>query len=660
MKANLILKNIGSHRGIREYKIDSGKITIFEGSNSSGKSTIIKSIATILSCPIKSNNLKLEANNFGILPMNNKESPIVNIFENEAKISLSYEDFDLNAILLKDGSINIEFPGNFQGNENFLYACMLLKNSKIQRYLASGDDNFQWIVSEMSYAGRYEEMNETNNSYTRLSNAAKNTLRDIDKKVGKYINEIKDLKNKKKKLEGELKEIQNEIKNLPPSDNPELKSLLTLKSESLNNISTSEKRLETFEKEKNDMKSKLEKITSNIDDLDIEIDNLEKSSESLRKQIEDIQKINPENESKKIKETQKVRDKIIEDLSEKKVMRELNNVILNARFESDTCPICGSKIPMNKERFSEELKKLNKEIKALTEQKVDIENDIKKSEKKIQKKEELPKKELFQLKKISQEIGIKKGKKNQDSKDIGRIPEELKTKEDSILREEKDLKNNQEELENVERKIDVIRSEDKENSELYQKEKELLNNISKIEVSIGKNKELIKENSQIELFGIKIPIERADNIINNLTNEFEKIELYLNEKITEQRTGAGKKFNSTIKDVIKDLKLEDFEDIYIDLEDYRLVVVRKGGKNQPLGALGGAERGIIGGILQISCKQTYLKEIPFFIGDDIILEFDPEMSETFINYLKTLAIEDDLFIIVTKISNSKQLKQMEI
>ena len=159
---------------------------------------------------------------------------------------------------------------------------------------------------------------------------------------------------------------------------------------------------------------------------------------------------------------------------------------------------------------------------------------------------------------------------------------------------------------------------------------------------------------------MKIPIEKADQIVNNLSIQFEEIELYLYEKMIEQRNGAAKKFNSTINNVIEELKLEDFEDIHIDLEDYRLIVVRKGGKIQPLGALGGAERGIIGGILQISCKQTYLKDIPFFIGDDIILEFDPDMSETFMNYLKKLAVEDDLFIIITKISNNRQIRQLEI
>ena len=73
MKAKLILENIGSHRGIREYDINSGMITIFEGSNSSGKSTIIKSIATALSSPINSKNLFNEANKFGILPREGKD-----------------------------------------------------------------------------------------------------------------------------------------------------------------------------------------------------------------------------------------------------------------------------------------------------------------------------------------------------------------------------------------------------------------------------------------------------------------------------------------------------------------------------------------------------------------------------------------------------------
>ena len=659
MKANLILENIGSHQGVRKYSINSGKITIFEGANSSGKSTIIKSIATILSIPINSNNLKNEANNFGILPMDNKDSPLVNIFENDAKITLSYEALNLKANLLKNGTINPVFPENYQGNEIFLYTCMLLKNSKIQRYLASGDDNFQWIVSEMSFAGKYEEMNEINNSYIRLINAAKNTLKDVNKIIGQYIDENKNLKYKKKNQTTELKKVQGDIENLPPSKNPELKHLQEKETKLLNSIDTSEKRLKNIKKEKNSKNFDLKNISSDVDNLNIEIEKLEYESKNLRKEIEGLQKINSDNEYKNIMEQQELLKQVIEDLSKQKVLRELNNTILNARYESDTCPLCDNKIPMNKEKFSKKLKEIRKKIEDFTTEKTEIENIIKNSDNLIKIKRTLPSKKN-QIKKKSIEMGNKINKKKKIIENTKLIQLDLKNIDSNTFREEKDIKQNQEELKNIQKNVDIIRSEDKENSEIYQKEKRLLSELQKLNVNIEKNNELIKEKSQLELFGINIPIEKTDKIINNLSDEFEEIELYLNEKITEQRTGAGKKFNSTINNIVKELKLEDFDDIYIDLEDYRLVVVRKGGKIQPLGALGGAERGIIGGILQISCKQTYLKEIPFFVGDDIILEFDPEMSETFMNYLKKLAVEDDLFIIITRISNSKQLKQLEI
>jgi len=46
----------------------------------------------------------------------------------------------------------------------------------------------------MSHAGKYEELNEAIDSYIRLINAAKNNIKDLDEKIGKYLNEIKTLK----------------------------------------------------------------------------------------------------------------------------------------------------------------------------------------------------------------------------------------------------------------------------------------------------------------------------------------------------------------------------------------------------------------------------------------------------------------------------------
>lgn len=659
MKANLTIENIGSHRGVRNYEINSGKITIFEGANSSGKSTIIKSIATILSSPINSKNLHNEANKFGILPMDNKDSPLVNIFENEASISLSYEELNLKANILKNGTISTTFPKNFRGNENFLYACMLLKNSKIQRFLASGDDNFQWIVSEMSYASKYEDLNETNLSYLRLNNAAKNTLKDINKNIGKYISEIKDSREKKKEFSEELEKVQKEIKNLPKSENPELNALEEQQNELMEKKDISKDRSEGLNEQFQEIGKKLNNFSSNFENINIEIEKLKIEIKEYTDEIEFIKKIDTVVEDSKIMENQEEVKKLIGELSSNKTLRELHNTILNSRHESDTCPLCNSKIPTNKEKSSNELKKIRKKIESLSKIRNDIEIEIQRSVN-LKKRAGTLKINEGRLRTKRKTIDSKTKQKEGFGNQTNELKNDLRSKEDNISREKKLLESYIKNIDEIEKKIEIIIKEDKEKSEIYQKRKFLMSSIQKLDINIETNNKLIQEKSQLELFGMKIPIEKADQIINNLSIQFEEIELYLYEKMIEQRNGAAKKFNSTINNVIEELKLEDFEDIYIDLEDYRLIVVRNGGKVQPLGALGGAERGIIGGILQISCKQTYLKDIPFFIGDDIILEFDPDMSETFMNYLKKLAVEDDLFIIITKISNSRQLKQLEI
>ena len=139
----------------------------------------------------------------------------------------------------------------------------------------------------------------------------------------------------------------------------------------------------------------------------------------------------------------------------------------------------------------------------------------------------------------------------------------------------------------------------------------------------------------------------------------EKIDTYLIDKINEQRLGAGKKFNTYIKNVMKNLGLQEFEDIYINLEDFHLTVVRKGGAIQELGSLSGAERAIIGAILQISCKKTYLENIPFFIGDDLFLEFSPQNQKKFFEYLKELTVEDDLFVVLTRVTDDP-IEKIEI
>ncbi|KKK80173.1 hypothetical protein LCGC14_2826140, partial [marine sediment metagenome] len=89
-------------------------------------------------------------------------------------------------------------------------------------------------------------------------------------------------------------------------------------------------------------------------------------------EIEFIKKIDTVVEDSKIMENQEEVKKLIGELSSNKTLRELHNTILNSRHESDTCPLCNSKIPTNKEKSSNELKKKRKKIESLSK----IRNDI--------------------------------------------------------------------------------------------------------------------------------------------------------------------------------------------------------------------------------------------------------------------------------------------
>jgi uncharacterized protein YhaN len=51
----------------------------------------------------------------------------------------------------------------------------------------------------------------------------------------------------------------------------------------------------------------------------------------------------------------------------------------------------------------------------------------------------------------------------------------------------------------------------------------------------------------------------------------------------------------------------------------------------------------------MALKETYLKNIPFMIIDDVLEEFDAERRDKVIQYLKEKVQEEGWFIIVTKL-----------
>ena len=149
---------------------------------------------------------------------------------------------------------------------------------------------------------------------------------------------------------------------------------------------------------------------------------------------------------------------------------------------------------------------------------------------------------------------------------------------------------------------------------------------------------------------------KKDKIIEKDLNHLNS---HLEKNIKEQREGAAHKFNKNIEKIIEELKLPKFEKIYLDIEDNnKLKIIRKGNPNpQAINSLSAGERVIVSSLLQISAKETYNPEIPFIVGDDIILKMDNERREIFYNYLKNIAKENDWFVILTRVTDEDLIKE---
>lgn len=657
MKAEIILENIGQYRGIKRYEINSGLITQFNGKNSLGKTTIIKTIATALSYPTKSKNLIEESYKFGILPREGQAAPLVNYDEDYAKITLKFGEKSVETTIYKDG--RIESKSNFKTNEIFLYACMLVKNSKIQEYLASGNHDFGWIVEEMSSAGKYQELKENIDSYIRLNDASLDNLEDLNKKIGVYLEKIREQSEKLPQLEEELENILKEKKNIDMSKVPKYNELETEKKAKLDDIEIAKEKSNITETTINNVKEETEESKSKLKSLESEIERREQQIKQIDESIEKLKKNNTKKLQEEIIKNQEEIPPLSEQLGHFKVYKELNNTLYQSRLESVDCPLCNTKVKISQETAKKRVKEYQVKIDEVLTNKSIFEAEIDRLKNLLEETKKVP-----QLKKKRDQIqSTIQTKQNQ----IGTLKKNIPGKKTQLNHAQIayiELRNNIKllitEVHNIQIKIDKIVEEFEDLKRLNEEEKKITDRLNNIKASIQTNRNHIKESSEINVSGIKVPTEKAKVIMTKLTEELKTTNRYLMKKINEQKLGAAKKFNNSIKTVIEELNLKNFEKIQINNNTYRLELLKTGGKPQAPGSLGGAERGIIGGILQISCKQTYLKEIPFFVGDDIILEFDPENAMNFMNYLKKIAKEEDIFIVMTKPTNDTKMIQLEI
>jgi DNA repair exonuclease SbcCD ATPase subunit len=663
MKATLKLTNIGQREGEENWDFNSGVLTEIRGRMAVGKSRILKSCALALSIPIVSQEIRDTAISFGIAKASGaKTSPLLNHNKDQAIIELKYNDEEQIVHLNRDGVEKYNSPGN----QKFIYCSMLVENSRIHNYVSTGKSDFSWIVTEMSLAKDYEVIEGIVNSYNELLISKEEEIK--KKNVGKEKNqELLSKKNQElNNVLSELKKTQEEIAKI--DIDPKLRTQYSTLDEELNKLKKDQENNKTQLKEKEQDLSKIENTIQKNDNVinqnSVEIDKLATEKNKLEeidiqlinKRIQEILKENGDLRESRGKLDEKIKALEIE-------IKELHNIhkeLLKTSEEEVLCWTCKDG-HISKTSFEKKFEEKKKEKEEAQKKWDTLNKKIKKNdeEHQNQQKEKEKKNRLSEIDKekedLSREIGKLGTERNQlDAKvktlkgDIQMYSANIKSRITKVQQKEKDFKIIEEKLRENEKMKPKLKIKD-----------QLTKKLGAIEHEIENLEEEIHAGIFIELLGFQIDISKFNTIIINLRNIFSKINDYVALNKKEQKEGAAKKFNENIEKILKELNLPRIEKVYLDInEDNNLKIIRKGNPEpHELNTLSGGERVVISSLLQISAKETYNSEIPFIIGDDLILKMDEEARGIFYNYLRRIAKKYDWFIILSRVTNEDLVKE---
>jgi len=641
VKASLVLENIGKKVGKDSFSFTSGVITLIRGRNGSGKSRIIKSCAIALSLPINSKELEEEAINFGVIKGENAEfSPLVNSKMKKAFIELQYDNIIKKVELDLDGKNNINVPGE----QKFLYSSLIVRTSKIYNYISRGDSNFKWILDEMSLAKNYETIQDIVGSYFEVLDLKKKEIDQKEKENRAITDRLNELTKEKTKYDKEIQKliekIELEIEKVEL--NPKLREKRSKIKEIIDDLTNKIKNYNKETKELEQQNSEFERILRNSEHKIKRISS--EISETTRIIIE-LKAINRQQLTQEMYELEQAKPRELKGSYEGEV-KNLREVLKKLGKKNEIeCYLCHEG-KIRRENIEVEIEKIQKERMKIEKTIKDIQEEIREKSKLIKESNRLPEIQKEINKWNAEEQGLendiieKKKKEEDNSKRITQLRDVLKS-------DNNDLKDENNKLDLIEKEI----KKEQDLQPLFNKRKDLDREMGKIDKEFSDLEEKKKNGQIIDVLDFKLDIKKATEIIDEFERILNNIRNYLTLKIEEQREGAAKKFNENIKRIIKELNFSEFKEISLDLKDNCLKIIRRDDTVQSISSLSQGEKDVIAALLQICAKETYLPQIPFLIGDDIISDIDPARQESFINYLRTIAVNNNWFILLTKVTD---------
>ncbi|MEA1945503.1 MAG: archaea-specific SMC-related protein [Euryarchaeota archaeon] len=454
--------------------------------------------------------------------------------------------------------------------------------------------------------------------------------------------EIRTMRGEIAKLQGEVQELETEIeKETGTKDLTKVGEDIAAKKQEIRDL---EERLRSREGEVTRYQEQYEKAHALHERLREEIDDFEQKSE-----IESIEELEKElHEHERRKKDLKLGKDLLDDIwgvADKayKIFGEAERVIPDSAKEDillsnaygllgkpGECPVCGG---------SAVLESFDSRRKELRECSTDLSKEMRGEDEEIK----ITKGERDDLKRRKEEINSRRRDRDKAKRDSGDLLTELKERKDlrdGVVDEISDKAHELEVLEqHYEAAAKTVRTESREH-------------LNKVREKIGAYENEIRNNQkEIDRLTQEIPDYTIGESLGEYAKKKEQGLDRLRVEIEEHKDryehevfGAVDKFNANINDIYKDMGFTTFRKIEIvkKIERGRLtsldaIVEHESGKKQSLSSLSKAEQLTLGLVFQISAKENYIKNFPFFVIDDNMNTFDPDRSKAIMEYLSDKA-----------------------
>jgi len=627
------LRNIGNFEAY-EAKFDEG-VNILEMQNATGKSVLLKSIAAVFSLPLKSRIAEECAESLGIW-RREPPQPLVKVGAREGIIEVESNGKTRTVVIDNSG----EIVYNIEGDERFLFTSYLSPASPLFRRISLGESELKWILPAVSKVEYYERARKAVSS---ILDEFKANLEEAKYKV----NNLKNLKKKLERCKTELKSVNKEIERTSSEIEKMEKEVDPKIREEYNTISSS---LEELKKEKWEIKERLKEVERDFENKKKGVKKLEEGIKELdykmRKVGEKLKKL------KTFKEIEKRIEELERELNDLKVDRAGINSKLDLfnsakKLEEGVCPLCGSG-NVNKKYIEDGLSKLREELKNIDSKMRALNGE----------KERLIR-EYKDRKKLEEDvIPSLKGKRQKKETELDDVLSILKPLELEVKALKSELAECEEKIAEKSKRLMYVEDRIKKVSDvgvLYEKlgklkarRDDLLNETSRITTEM-------ENTSTMQLIGSEVEVEKAIQLCEEYTQTFERILGWVENKIKEQKRGFAEKFNESIEGVIKEL---DFEfSTQIDPEELR-IIIKRDGFHQSIASLSTTERSVIAVILQIALKEAFHPDVPLFIVDEIIMDFDKERANKLVKYLLRASKERGWLVILAKVGEKKEIRRI--